>query len=602
LVTAVLGNLLGAAATWLPLLLFFPLAAFSMSRLIKASLLTRLAAATLYLVNPFVFQRIFVGQIAVLLGYALLPLAVASMVKAVDERGIQRLRPVLWWALLTGIDPHFAWIGGVVLAGVVISHRRRLTTLAWAGVVGLAFLATLAYVFLPHFATRLPVTVGLRSLAAFRTTGSRRLGLLANVAGLYGFWRLGPGPVLPKNLFSGWPLLMLAILVVVVVGAVSAFSPSSPEVPRGSTEQNTDKVFLAKVVVVVGVLGFFLALGSQGPTGPLFSWAYYHVPFFAVMREPEKFSSLLALSYAVCFGWGAERLMSKAAYYQDRLSFGQLATVALALGLPLAYTPTIFDGLAGQISSSTLPTSWHRADRLMGTGQGKLLFLPWHLYMAFPFTDARVVANPAPSSFRRSVIAGDDVQLPNVFSDATDPRSAYLVQLFSRDGGARFDTDVARLGVKYIALAKTVDWQSYLWLEHQPGLQVILDTPSLELWRNSAYHGLGAHGREEVTRLSPVAYRIPPGPAGQVRVAIPYQPGWYIDGRPAQEAPDGVLSVSVGRKGGILRFVPWTLAEWGDLATGLVMVVLVLLVVVDARLPIRRGGLKVFAEGDRTNS
>ena len=48
----------------------------------------------------------------------------------------------------------------------------------------------------------------------------------------------------------------------------------------------------------------------------------------------------------------------------------------------------------------------------MGNGQGRALYLPWHLYMAYPFTGGRVVANLGPTSFRRPVISGDNVVRP----------------------------------------------------------------------------------------------------------------------------------------------------------------------------------------------
>lgn len=588
LAIGILAHLIGSAATWVPIALFFPLATVSASRLVGERQWARLGAAALYAVNPFVFQRLFAGQLGLLLGYALLPLVVRSMVRAVDARGVARLAPVLWMAMLTALAPHFAWICGVVLVAVVATRRGRVAATAWAATVGLCFLPTLAYVFLPGSSASLPVTVGTRSLAAYRTTGDPRIGLFGNVAGLYGFWRRGPGPVLPKNVVSLWLLLLFLVLVVVAVGAVSALGG---KLGGKRTDHGTDRRRLAAAVVVAGVLGFFLALGNQGPTGPVFAWAYGHVPFFRIMREPEKFSALLALAYAACFGWGVERLATGVAAHRRRL--GGAAAVALAVALPLAYTPTIFDGMAGQIAPSHLPASWSRADAVMGTGPGKLLFLPWHLYLAFPFTNGRVVANPAPSSFRRSVISGDDVQLPNAYSDSTSPRSAYLVRLYGEAGsGGLFGAQIAPLGVQYVALAKTVDWRSFAWLAHQPDLQLVLDTPTLELWRNRSYQGLGHRigdrGGKAVQRLSPVAYRIPPGPpgqvpSGQVTVAIPYQPGWSFQGHPARQSPDGVLTVTAGRSGGVLRFGPWHRAELGDLVSVVVLGVLAAALAVERR-------------------
>jgi len=44
--------------------------------------------------------------------------------------------------------------------------------------------------------------------------------------------------------------------------------------PYGSTgETDSERRRLAWLLVMVGAAGFFLALGSQGPTGALFRWA-----------------------------------------------------------------------------------------------------------------------------------------------------------------------------------------------------------------------------------------------------------------------------------------------------------------------------------------
>ncbi len=44
------------------------------------------------------------------------------------------------------------------------------------------------------------------------------------------------------------------------------------------------------------IVGFFLSYGFKGPTGPLYTWAYRHVPGFVAFRSPwEKFSPVQIL-------------------------------------------------------------------------------------------------------------------------------------------------------------------------------------------------------------------------------------------------------------------------------------------------------------------
>ena len=387
-VTALLNSLLGGVATWLPILLFFTIATVGAGRLAGRSRWSRLAAGTLYAVNPFVFNRIFVGHLPLLIGYALLPFATAAAIRSLSSPVSRWLIPALWWAVLTALSPHFAWIFGVVVVGIVVvaalTRQHPIRHLSgWFGAVVGAFTLMSTYILLPHSATNLPTQVGRVSVALYRTAGDPHLGLFANVLALYGFWRIGPGPELPKNVISGWPFLILAIILIAAFGAWHAVrkgGPQSDQIPAESPSEGrslplgaggevslhedsktghssqVDQRRLAILLLFVGVAGYFLALGDQGPTGGLFRWAYDHVPFFAIMREPQKFLMLLALAYAVLFGWGVERL-SQVNISPQRV--GAIATAAvIGVILPLGYTPTIFDGLAGQITSTSLPTAY----------------------------------------------------------------------------------------------------------------------------------------------------------------------------------------------------------------------------------------------------
>ena len=266
----------------------------------------------------------------------------------------------------------------------------------------------------------------------------------------------------------------------------------------------------------------------------------------------------------------------------------------------------------------------------MGNGQGRALYLPWHLYVAYPFTGGRVVANLGPTSFRRPVISGDNVQVGRVETQSTSPRSAYLARLLAEGRHLRgFGALVAPLGVKYVVLAKAVDWETYSWLGHQKDLRLVHDSTSLEAWANLAYGGVdrrvahpetvpssqelvaragaggsggpnagavvvrprasagsgkpagepGARRGALVHQISPVAYRVPPGGPGWVTVDATYQEGWYLGGKAAVPTAEGTMMFPVGAAGGVVRFGPWGLAKLGyGVSTGAFVVVAVVVV------------------------
>ncbi|EQD30224.1 hypothetical protein B1B_18510, partial [mine drainage metagenome] len=186
-------------------------------------------------------------------------------------------------------------------------------------------------------------------------------------------------------------------------------------------------------------------------TGSLYRWAYLHVPFFALMREAEIFAALVALAYAVSSAWGDR----PAGGDRPSTTAAGSGTVVASAMLVLAYTPTMFWGFGDQVTPSRLPASWQLADKAMGAGAGKVLFLPWHEYLPFPFTGERGIANPAPSFFSRQVISGDNVELPGVATQSTSPRGAFLDFLMA-DGTRTHHLGalLAPLGVRFVVLSK----------------------------------------------------------------------------------------------------------------------------------------------------
>lgn len=575
-----IARVLGGPGTWLPLFAFFPLACWGMGRLVGGPVARRLAAASLFSLNPFVFQRIFVGHVALLLGYVLLPLGVISLRRYLVGRPWWAVAPALWWAVMTAMSPHFVWIFGVlVLFSFLFAGLEVRAWLVKAAAVGASFTLLNSYIFFAHSATSLTAQVGTSAdLGLYRTTSDPTFGLIGNVLGLYGFWRTGPGPTLPKSTVTGWPILMLAILAVVAVGAVLVTRTGGDSEGRESDARRT-----ALVLGLSGLAGLFLAMGSQGPSGALFRWAYAHLPFFNIMREPQKFLMLTALAYAWFFGWGAEWLVKTVPSVKtSRRQLRAIAPVALAVLLPLAYTPTIFWGLAGQISVVRAPTSWTEADHVMGSGPGQLLFLPWHLYLSFPFT-GRVTANPGSAVFTRSVISGDNLEAGGESTNSTSRRSAYLTGLFAHGSSSdHFGTSVNRLGVEYVALAQTVDWRSYEWLNHQSDLKLVFDRGGLEVWRNLAYAGPASDGRS-LRELTPDAYVLGPGRAGPVTIDLPYASGWQLGTQPARKSPQGVLEVDAPAAGGRLTYRPWNTVRIGYWVSGAALVVLVAAVLVARR-------------------
>jgi hypothetical protein len=532
---SLLDRLLGQAGSVVPVLVFFPLATSGAARLLRTAVLpARLGAGLFYAVNPFVFDRLYAGQVGLLLGYAVLPFAVTALLDAAREP--HRVgRAACWAAAAVMMSEHFAWILVPVTAAIILTRPDRVRAALRLGAVALGAAAISAYLLVAPVLGGVSPAGALAQLSSYRTQADPRLGLLVNVAGLYGFFR--NGPVEPKNLVSGWPAILAALVLVVVAGYVAVL--------RGAGHRRDGLAILA-----AGIAGYFLALGSSGPTGGLFTFAYEHVPGFVMMREPDKFAVLVALAYACGFGWGIAWLTDR-----SRQKAARIAPAALAIVLPLAYTPNLLGGLGGQVRASEPPSSWSVAARL--AGPGTVLSLPWHEYFSTPFTGHRVTADPFAHFFAGTVLTSQNPGGGYAFA-AEDPEHVFLDKLIGPPADRqRIGVALADLGVRFIALAKAADWRYFSQVARAPGIRLVYSSPSLDLFsvRPTARE---TQDSRRVRFVNLVDYRVLPGRPGLVPIPVAYSPGWTIDGHPARRLPDGQVGVVAPARGGVVFFSPST--------------------------------------------
>ncbi len=291
-------------------------------------------------------------------------------------------------------------------------------------------------------------------------------GAILNVAGLYGFWR--PGPPLVINHLSGWPFLLLAILAVVGLGLFELWT-------RGGAGGQA----LALSLVTLAVVGALLAMGARGPTGSIYTWLFVHVPGFKVMRESEKFSSLLALGYTASFGAGAEALVGLVSR-----NVSKALCVCFIVAVPLTYGYTELWGFNGYAKPSEYPASWVAADHVMSPGAAAIA-LPWRAYLQVPWMGDRIVANPMASFFARPVISADDLEAGPIVTESANPRSLFLQFCLSEGNRlTEFGRLLAPLGIRYVILAKVPGAQTFGWLSRQHDMKMVFSSKAIAIYEN----------------------------------------------------------------------------------------------------------------------
>jgi hypothetical protein len=454
--------------------------------------------ATIYLINPFVYGRLHYGQLFVLAAYAALPwTALRLRVLVADPKVGAAFLAATSLALIGVLSLHFLLVAAALYAAVVISYvlaaRPMVPFLKRLAVpLGVAFLATLAasaYWLIPLLrgtgseGARL-ARIGLGDVNAFAVIPDERLGLLPNLLGLYGFWAESAGRFDSMKLFVPvWPAILSALLILCGIGAFA-------------TLRRRDHLLAPWVagLLAAAVVALLLEMGVSHPlTAGLVTWLNANISLYRGMRDAGKWASLLALVYSQLGALGAAAIVDwlrKQAPSELRSEWVTSTAVALLLALPLYYGNGLLYGAHGQIKPSQYPAGWYAADRLLASDSnpGRTLFLPWHEYLGFSFirNQNKVVAPPGPSFFSVPLLVSADPELPGVVPPEDSDQIA-LYNLVREGSTGKWAQVLADHKVKYVMLAREVDWNSYNYLNEQPGLTLIKDFNSILLYRNNLY-------------------------------------------------------------------------------------------------------------------
>lgn len=608
--TQVLRALFGPAATaWLLILAFFPVAAGGAAVAAGGRISRRMPAALLFICNPFVADRVRAGHVSFLLGVALLPWLANSALAARHRRSRIAVRPAFWFALAISVNPHAAWLGGVLLVVVAVAPRPSWRDVLRTVQIVVAAGAVYTYSLVLWLTGTRTLEVTSADLEAYATRPVAG-GLMLTVASLRGFWRGGPvvgaelGPVLGL-------LLLLALIVLVLRGLVWL------------TAVDRDRGWFAVWLTVIGLLA---GAGIAGPVGGLYRLAFAHLPLFEAMREQQKWLALAVLGYAMGFGAAVEWL-HRVAVARAAGRVGRAVPALLGL-LPLAVAPAIVWGLGGDIRTSRYPDSWARADAMMGAGSELALFLPWHGYQSFGFTAGRTVATPANAYFQRQMIVSDAVELANLRTDSTSLRTAYLDRVLALGGADALGRLVAPLGVRYVVISGDVaSHDDYSWVAAQPGLEPLLVTADLQLFRvvpegtgrvvsgrTATFEQAVAAGAADrlgttalldpaggtvsggpstaaggIEKVSPTQWQVSPGPAGWVVVPEEFSSGWRLAGpgaagsQAARPTVAGTVALQVPAGPAEIHYGPWRFLRPAIVASLLALLVLVVGGVVEHR-------------------
>ena len=145
----------------------------------------RAAAIVLFVWNPWVFERLSIGQWGSVVGYAALPYVVLAAVRLRDD--VRAGWPVLtlWLAFTALWSPASALVGALTAFCVVVVGRRARPVLA---TLGLAVLVNLPWL-VPSLVSGDRIESPGAQFEAFAARAESAAGLVASVASLGGIWK-----------------------------------------------------------------------------------------------------------------------------------------------------------------------------------------------------------------------------------------------------------------------------------------------------------------------------------------------------------------------------------------------------------------------------
>lgn len=403
----------------LVLLLIFVLACSGVAALLdREPALARLAAAVFYAWNPYVAERLIIGQWALLIGYAGLPWVLrAGLALGRDRTGRGAARLVV--ALLPAIVSGFASmaISALVLIPVALASRN-----ARAVTVSLAALAAGS---LPWLIPSLLHTVYADpgGVAAFASRADTPFGTVGSLVMLGGMWN---ADTVPKAYGGPWSAIWLAVVLAALAGYV-LIGCRRPRREQGREPGRWPGLTAAALVSLA-----IACIGITEPGRALLRGAIRGWPAFAILRDAQQFIAPLALAEAIGFGLAVTWCVRPRPFGQkidnERGSItppspakpGPLDPLGLALGVlalvtPLLLLPGLAWGAAGRLRPAWYPASFLAAARAIDAspGPGAVLLLPWAADRTPAWNHGEVMLDAWPRLVSRPVIWNDGTVVGN---------------------------------------------------------------------------------------------------------------------------------------------------------------------------------------------
>lgn len=441
----------------------------------------RALVAGLAIWNPFVLERLALGQWALVMAYAaLFPIAVRARAVVAGRSSPWALGP---WVLPAALTP----TGALLAAGFVVCTtwgrgRRRAVLL-------LAALAQLPWV-MPVMLGAAGATTSTEGFRAFAARSERAGGTLWSLVGLGGIWDGGSVPDSRAGLLGH----LTTLLVLAALGFALSRHRSNRSCPQ-----------LGTGLWIAGAGSLCLAwLPAVGGGSPRIDWALGAVPGLGLLRDSQKWLAPFVVLSVLAIGCAAQAVLDHVPQRHRE--------VAPALGVLLAVSPLLLLPDGGVRAWRTLtpaqtPAVVARiAEAVQGSEQG-LVTAPPRSYRRFDWTAHRLaVYDPASRWFDVPVITSDELVVGRLTLPGEDPRARSVAAAWAAPDPAEA---LRRLGVGWVVGYRDDPGAATVPTQHWP---VVLATAEMQLWQVPPADGATTSTAASSPRLNgfdPPGWRAP---------------------------------------------------------------------------------------------
>jgi hypothetical protein len=304
-------------------------------------------------------------------------------------------------------------------------------------------------------------------LTAFQTAGVNIFEKLFNVLMLTGFWGREQKRFIDITDNPLWFIAFLPFVFIIIIGLYKIYLTF-----RSAINKSFFYICISFLLIVP-----FLSIATSLP---FLDFLYKYIPFYSGLREPQKWTMLLIPVYIVAIIFGLKQKQS----LENTVSNNVIATFFMIILFIFNYR--FLFGMWGQMKAVEYPESWYKINQIIEKENiekysqkciGKNLFLPWHLYLSFPFAE-NVIANPSSVFFSCPFIGGTNMEFGNIFdNNLNDNTNKYGHWLFEN---SKFPPPE---NTNFIVVSKTVDYERYNWLKESVFIEKIFEDADVLLYR-----------------------------------------------------------------------------------------------------------------------